>query len=1743
MYLKQKKTLTALVVVGVLLVSAVTINSVQRKTELDASVGSFFSRILTSIFPSKLTPLKQIPKNTETFATEGSVNGNAIFQTEDGETILNLDNIEGVRSLSTHADENGIAYLYPENKTANSSADSYIITFKAEPLSIKTKKLLDARGVTIFPQGKDTKNFSQQLKNIKPELDAQKTTIANQQNILLTRLSNKYSTSSTEGTMKVFSADDKDIYVRQLKTTLNAVTISNVTKKELDDIVRAIPNIKSIEKAQTVQVDLIETPGLIHSSDLQSYFGANGTSLTGEGTTIAIVDTGVDYTHQDLGECNFLLEGNCKVIYGYDFINNDSDPMDDHGHGTHVAATAGGDGFWTDDQGITHSLPGIAPDAKIYAYKVLDSSGSGSSVAVIQGIEACADPNGDGDISDRVTVCSLSLGGPGGPLDSQSLAVDAAVDAGVVMIIAAGNSGPGAETIGSPGTSRKAITVGAACKPQDIGNDTRCAEGAVAVFSSRGPVLFTDEDGEDQVLNKPDVVSLGVNICAAQWGDWYDEKTCLGDGKHIAINGTSMATPTVAGLIALLTQAHPDKTVAELKETLMLGATDLGFNANTQGQGFVNGLATLESLGLPNSIISISGLPFFVDDIESQQVIEYSKTFTFENISGHDLNLTMTQSSNNPGTTLSFPDSMVLAPGEEGAFFVSMTIDHSEALSGRNIKETILISDGEESINLLVGRRTPNYLIPESLKVSFGLFNQSQESFSKTVEFDVSNRLSEQTVTYDVVIDESTLSLAHQNNISVTPSVDQITLGPSESISFDLVLDAISVPGNTLSNKIHKVNLQLISELETINVELSFFKGYAFEFGYGPVRPDVIVLNGGGWTQVYVPNPQLESLILYSTQPGPFHAKTLYIDQSINDSTTTTAIFEFDILLLNQNEIPYYDVSKNRAEHRIENNYFGNSCFERFQTENGLERKSFAMSISGKVAFEYNTVPEDVNFSLICAQLIPQTKRIIVSQIYLTEGLNQDFSLNDATADISSRYLYAFNNREEEDVLSIGLNICSFINFKHPGAVRGRDGFCSFWFLTGNNTLDLIEGETAVVEVRSLHTDTPETASTPDYPSFKIYVASKSQETYLYTSADMFGTSEKLYAWSDPDTGILSTSESTVNTYEKYKVPVVNDNFITIGTGPLTDTTMVKAYRDDFGRMTSWLSDYKSIYRYADGSTESHVSKNPNKTKTNYDLFRNGSFVDSMLAYMDSNNAGPNLAGINIPDTDGNFKGFNYTNPVIGEYDVYTQRVSLFDGEEQDREFSTDYHFSISEDIIDSIPPVIKHIQLVANGILQNHFEPNSASELRIYATPGFGIASHNLEEDDNDAYEIEFMDDSISTINISAGENKDSLSLLSDPVLVGDYYSFDLSGVEGSGSKKYFQLFLEDLSGNTITYNFYIEVGDILDPETIADEGLAFCENNPHSISISKPTVSLVSGGDFVPVTFTLTNEDSLACEPTSYNANMSVDTDQYHPMFGNGALKIRGKGSLPADNLFTTTGFSYFITSLTPGQSFSRTGYFRADVGFPEGQYQIGFTIPNPDNAGQQVTIPFYADIQIINETPDPEDPVDEDVPAYCAGDFNSDGAINTADQLLFNTVYGTLNPIYDLDGSGGPVNANDIITFLSYYGSVGCPSLNPAEEVDQYTDVANEESISISYDIQTTNPSNPTVYEYTLFVTNNSNQTITNLVATNLVPEAQLLYAEFVAASVPNLGVDLETGNLYIPSIGANQLITVLITVTIP
>jgi subtilisin family serine protease len=261
---------------------------------------------------------------------------------------------------------------------------------------------------------------------------------------------------------------------REYFVVFNGVAID--VPQELVAQIRALPYVKRVEADRAVHAFANANISLVGADKVWTTLGSRG-----KGVTVAIIDTGIDYMHPALGGG---FGPGFKVIGGWDFVNNDADPFDDAGHGTHVAGIVAGD---------SSTITGVAPDASLIAYKVLGSNGGGSDSNVLAAVERAADPNGDGNTSDHADVANLSLGGGGNPDDPLSEAIDNATAAGVTFAIAAGNNGA-FHSIASPGTARSAITVGAS----DLSD-------AVTSFSSRGP-------NTKNLDIKPDVVAPGLSI-------------------------------------------------------------------------------------------------------------------------------------------------------------------------------------------------------------------------------------------------------------------------------------------------------------------------------------------------------------------------------------------------------------------------------------------------------------------------------------------------------------------------------------------------------------------------------------------------------------------------------------------------------------------------------------------------------------------------------------------------------------------------------------------------------------------------------------------------------------------------------------------------------------------------------------------------------------------------------------------------------------------------------------------------------------------------------------------------------------------------------------------------------------------------------------------------------------------------------------------------------------------------------
>ncbi|MFS1514627.1 S8 family serine peptidase [Chengkuizengella sp. SCS-71B] len=519
------------------------------------------------------------------------------------------------------------------------------------------------------------------------------------------------------------------------------------------------------------------------------FIGANDAweaGFTGEGVTVAVIDTGVDYTHPDLVHAF----GDYK---GWDFVDDDNDPQEGptQSHGTHVSGTVAANGV----------IKGVAPDASLLGYRVLGPDG-GTTEDVVAGIERA--------VQDGVDVMNLSLGNPlNNPDWATSIALDWAMAEGVVAVTSNGNSGPDNWTVGSPGTSREAISVGATQLPfdnydvdvittggveyesdkvmgyekvEDIelldGNEFEFvfaglgsaeefaevdAEGKIALIS-RGAYAFVDkaanakaagavgaiifnhspgeipfvipgmdvptvkitnaeglimlaelEAGNNTVtldfeyvstspeviadfssrgpvalswMIKPDVSAPGVNIVSTFPGNSY-----------ASLQGTSMASPHVAGAAALLLQKNPHWDTEDVKAALMNTAENLvdpasgeDFAHNTQGAGSIRVVDALDAMTLvaPGShsfgkFIKDNGKQVEKQFFEIQNLSDERKTYSFD----------VTMHGNPDGIKVMLSNNLEVQPGSTQEVNFHVQVDTSKLEPGY-YEGTIEISDGEQ---------------------------------------------------------------------------------------------------------------------------------------------------------------------------------------------------------------------------------------------------------------------------------------------------------------------------------------------------------------------------------------------------------------------------------------------------------------------------------------------------------------------------------------------------------------------------------------------------------------------------------------------------------------------------------------------------------------------------------------------------------------------------------------------------------------------------------------------------------------------------------------------------------------------------------------------------------------------------------------------------------------------------------------------------------------------------------------
>jgi serine protease AprX len=345
----------------------------------------------------------------------------------------------------------------------------------------------------------------------------------------------------------------------------------------------SVPFVARIVSDRLAVATLERTGATIGADEVRRTFGYDGT-----GVGVAVIDSGVSQWHDDLGDG----AGSQRIDQFVDLINGRAAAYDDFGHGTHVAGIIAGNGF---DSGGRRT--GIAPGARLLVVKALDADGRGrisDVIAAFASVIAAKEQFG-------IRIVNVSIGAAvyeSYDTDLLTVAAKVVVDSGLIVVASAGNNGrrDGDTIYGgvtAPGNAPWVLTAGAFSH----GGTARRNDDSIAPFSSRGPTRV-------DYAAKPDIVAPGVGLESLSDPAsrlYTTRSSALLPGTvataylpYLSLSGTSQATPVVTGTIALMLQANPALTANAVKAVLQYSAYRYGYDALTEGAGFLNTQGAIE---------------------------------------------------------------------------------------------------------------------------------------------------------------------------------------------------------------------------------------------------------------------------------------------------------------------------------------------------------------------------------------------------------------------------------------------------------------------------------------------------------------------------------------------------------------------------------------------------------------------------------------------------------------------------------------------------------------------------------------------------------------------------------------------------------------------------------------------------------------------------------------------------------------------------------------------------------------------------------------------------------------------------------------------------------------------------------------------------------------------------------------------------------------------------------------------
>lgn len=520
---------------------------------------------------------------------------------------------------------------------------SYIVELEGEPVSSELSKYNSVQGLRTQSLARTQETKKQKIQETRARFNRELQTV-------------------TERPYKVKG---------KFENVFNGISISNISNSTLDEI-KAMDEVEEVYRDRMVHVQVQDSVPNIGAGKAHRR-QVNGENITGKGVEVAVIDTGTDYSHSNLGGCTFQEVNNskasdCRFLPGYDFVDNEYDPMDEREHGTHVAGIVGAKG---------PNIEGVAPDTSIRPYRVCASAGCSTS-NILAAVDRAMDPDNDSDTSDHVDIIQMSIGGQGYPSDPMSQAMNEAFDAGVLPVISAGNSGSAMETVGDPATARKSLAVGAVDDRDEL-----------TQFSSRGPQKVL---GSTDILFKPEISAPGYGIYSTLPSESFGSKS-----------GTSMAAPHVSGAAALILQKYGSLGPQEVKSLLTQTSTsvDQDNNGDTvglleSGTGRVNVTEALST----SSVVTPEVLSFGLSN-STGKWWNVSENITVKNFGDVSKSYSISESIADSGASIEFNESsLTLDAGEDKTVSVNLSVNKEELGTGEFTGKISVSSDAGEDLEL-----------------------------------------------------------------------------------------------------------------------------------------------------------------------------------------------------------------------------------------------------------------------------------------------------------------------------------------------------------------------------------------------------------------------------------------------------------------------------------------------------------------------------------------------------------------------------------------------------------------------------------------------------------------------------------------------------------------------------------------------------------------------------------------------------------------------------------------------------------------------------------------------------------------------------------------------------------------------------------------------------------------------------------------------------------------------------------